>query len=239
MSVWEAAKNGDLVAVKDTVENLSNINEHDDNGFSALHHACEQGHFLIAEYLFQRQANLNDLTEGKERIFEDEESDPKYSLHLAAGKGHKDIVEFLLKNGVDVNCKTVSFYTTPLHFASRMGYLSVAKHLILQGGDVDSRDTIDDTPLHESCESGHLSLVKYLLNAGSDINSTYDYGHTPYYTCYGNLTIEKFLIGKGCNLQSTNEVGKTPLQLSREYILCALKACSYLKKRVHISKIVS
>ena len=93
MSVWEAAENGDLIAVKAAVANLPNIDEHDDYGYSAFHYACDQGYFHIADYLLHRKSDRNYLTEGEERLMHGDINNRKYTLHLAAGKGHLDIVK--------------------------------------------------------------------------------------------------------------------------------------------------
>ena len=227
-SICQAAKNGDLVVVKAAVGNLSDIDKHDENGFSALHHACEQGHLHIVEYLVHQHADANDLTEGEERMFGEEAGDPKYPLHIAAGKGHLHIVELLLKNEVYVDCRTGRFANTALHFSSQFGHLAVANYLIMQGGSCHSTTTNKCTPLHRSCRFGQFALVQYLVNAGSDIDFTDNDGNSPLHcainTSHVNLAIVKFLTEKGCNLRSTNKDGKTPLQLAREYILSALKS---------------
>ena len=232
MSLWEAAKNGDLVAVKDTVGELSNIDKHDDYGYSALHYACEQGHYLIAEYLLHQQADVNDLTEGKEKVHIFGEDDPKYPLHLAAVMGHLDIVELLLKNDIDVNCGTEKKEETPLHLSSLHGHLAVAKYLIMHGGDVKRVNCLGYTALHYCSGYGHLSLVKYLVSAGTNINHLSEFGGTALHialkTSSSSLNIVKFLIEKGSNLQSTDEDGKTPLTLAREYIL---RVHSHLRPR--------
>ena len=221
MSVWEAAENGDLIAVKAAVGNLANIDEHDDYGYSALHYACDQGYILIADYLLHQKADVNDLTEGKERMFYRDENNPKYPVHLAAAKGYLDIVKLLLKNGVDVNCATYNNRETPLHLSSICGHLTVAKYLIEHGGDVGSRDIYGRTPLHCSCEWGQLAIVQYLISVGSDINSTDHDGDTPLHsaTLRDSLPIVKFLTENECNMQSTNEDGETPAQLAGEYII--------------------
>ena len=222
ISVWEAAENGDRIAVKAAVGNLANIDEHDDYGYSAFHYACDQGYVLIADFLLHRKADVNDLTEGKERLMHGDINNRKYTLHLAAGKGHLDIVKLLLKSGVDVNCPTDE-KDTPLHYSSFNGHLAVAKYLIVHGGDVGSRNIYGHTPLHHSCYGGQLAIVQYLVSAGSDINSK-DYNSiTPLGAAsskpFHNLSIVKFLTENGCNMESTNEDGDTPVQMAREYIL--------------------
>jgi ankyrin repeat protein len=53
-------------------------------------------------------------------------------LHLAAGRGHRDVVELLLANNADVNAKANNG-ATPLDFAGGGGHKDVVELLRLHG----------------------------------------------------------------------------------------------------------
>jgi len=59
-------------------------------------------------------------------------------LHIAASKGHLDIVKYLVENGADINVKN-SGQQTPLHYSCFEGHLSVVEYLISKGIEVNSR----------------------------------------------------------------------------------------------------
>ena len=67
-------------------------------------------------------------------------------LHLAAWKGHTEVVKYLLANWAEVNAKDEDGWT-PLHLAARMGYTEIAKCLIARGADVKAKDKDGTTPL--------------------------------------------------------------------------------------------
>ena len=93
-------------------------------------------------------------------------------LWVAAGKGHKDIVQLLLDAG-DEPDKLDTDKTTP----SRRE----ASATSLGGGAnpniMESR--LGTTPLHVASLLGHLDVAKLLLNAGSDPNKRALNGSTP------------------------------------------------------------
>lgn len=50
-------------------------------------------------------------------------------LHLACIKGHKDIVEFLIREQADLNCTDIEL-NTPLHYAAQYGHLDIVTMLL-------------------------------------------------------------------------------------------------------------
>lgn len=67
-------------------------------------------------------------------------------LHVAAAFGHKEVAEFLLANGADINA-TMEFDVTPLHLAAGYGYKDVAELLLAKGADANARNKYGQTPL--------------------------------------------------------------------------------------------
>jgi len=69
-------------------------------------------------------------------------------LSLAAGNGHLEVVEFLVKEGgADVESKDLS-QMTPLSYAASNGHLAIVKFLVREAGaDVESKDYRGSTAL--------------------------------------------------------------------------------------------
>lgn len=61
------------------------------------------------------------------------------SLHVAATRGHADILEFLLATKADPNVQDEAG-TTPLHFAAEMGNARVARVLLAAGADASLKN---------------------------------------------------------------------------------------------------
>ncbi|HAL39000.1 MAG TPA: hypothetical protein DCP03_13185 [Polaromonas sp.] len=86
-------------------------------------------------------------------------------LMLAALKGHKDLVEKLIKRGADVN-KTG---WTPLHYAASGGQLSVISLLLENSAYIDAESPNGTTPLMMAAMYGKPAAVKLLLQEGADV----------------------------------------------------------------------
>ena len=82
-------------------------------------------------------------------------------LHCAAAKGHKEIVEILLRAGADKDKQDMSG-STPLHGSAFYGHKEVVEILLRAGADKDKQDKYGRTPLHWAAESGHKEIVELL-----------------------------------------------------------------------------
>ena len=99
------------------------------------------------------------------------------ALSRAAASGRTEMVQFLIKNGADVNFNTVAGYT-PLALASKADIASI---LLENGADVNKINQLsnggDVTALIEAAERNY-DIVKLLLENGADVN----------YVCKDNMT---------------------------------------------------
>jgi ankyrin repeat protein len=96
-------------------------------------------------------------------------------------------IQALIKDSPDlVNAKSVEVgkfgdsvkYGTPLHKAAQQGQLVVARFLIENGADLDSRDGFGRTALHWAALNGHKSMAELLLARGADPNAFISAGPT-------------------------------------------------------------
>ena len=71
-------------------------------------------------------------------------------LHVCAAADHCDMVEFLLRNGADIDSRSEGDEQTPLHFAAKNDAASSLKALLGFGANIDSLDKIGRTPLQAS-----------------------------------------------------------------------------------------
>ena len=119
------------------------------------------------------------------------------ALHRAAGCGHKEVVQQLLKHGADARAKDRAG-NTPLHLATlfldditahdihtsmllenrggmvqpvrTLNYsLAVKRSLLSHGADVNSINLRGESALHLAVCDGHSSLSRLLLESGADI----------------------------------------------------------------------
>ncbi|VDI45560.1 Hypothetical predicted protein [Mytilus galloprovincialis] len=141
-----------------------------EDAWSALHKACNNGHIEIVKLLIDNGMNVNDTTHNGQT-----------PLFLACQKGHCDIVKLLLgfigqtlNSCVDKTIKT-KYGLSVLHAACSEGHTEVVKLLIDNGMNVNDRTSKGDTSLHLACQNGHNETVKYLLDLnGKSLNSVVD-----------------------------------------------------------------
>ena len=121
------------------------------------------------------------------------------SLHHAAERGHKEIVELLIANDADVNVKEKN---TPIHKAAMNGHKDIAELLIANGADVNAK-SFDNNQLLRTMALG-------MYPAWAEKNSA---GLTPLHLVK-TKEIAKLLITKGADVNAQNAVGNTPLNFA-------------------------
>ena len=171
-----------------------NVNHSGDEGFTALHWACQEDYRTMVQVLIDAGADIEAKDEEGYspllRASKDASLDTvkmlvkagagvcatdnkgHTCLTLAAWCGHTETVRYLLcLPEVDVTQSNNRGYTA-LHRAVPMKHADVVEVLIDAGADVEGkRDGICNTPLHYACEVGEREIVRMLLEAGADIEA--------------------------------------------------------------------
>ncbi|KAH0453910.1 hypothetical protein IEQ34_018234 [Dendrobium chrysotoxum] len=181
MGVRSAAYNGDFYHLKGLTDAGADPNIKDYDGRTTIHIAASRGHEDIVKFLIQRKAEVNCLDKfGNSPLLEavkaghDEiaklllengavlnlEDSGTYLCKLAADN-KVDILQRLLKYGVDPNCQNYD-QRTPLHVAASAGLHLVAGVLIEFGANVLAKDRWGNTPLDEGQRSGNKPVVEIL-----------------------------------------------------------------------------
>jgi Ankyrin repeats (3 copies) len=175
--------------------------QNDDN----LADAARKGHLEIVRILVEFGADIDGFAASM-------------AVRVAVIEGHSHVVEFLVDNGariikpmmIDACCRRHASvvetllrkgaYPDPenLLFASRVGFVDIAKLLISAGADMETNNweclrtaarkgqtgivallldnggdvhVLNDEPLVNAVGEGHLDTVKYLLEHGADVNA--------------------------------------------------------------------
>ncbi|XP_051169148.1 putative ankyrin repeat protein RF_0381 [Leptopilina boulardi] len=72
------------------------------------------------------------------------------ALHYAVSQQHLEAINFLLIEGIDVNCKNITKWT-PLHYAVCLENENICKLLLNFGANVNTNDDGENNPLHLVC----------------------------------------------------------------------------------------
>jgi ankyrin repeat protein len=160
--VAEAARRGDLDAVRVLLRDGADVNAAQGDGMTALHWAARSGNVPMLKILLYAGANPDATT----RL-------GGYTpLHLASQEGLGEAVRTLLKGKSKAGTLT-STGATALHLAAAAGRVDAIDALLKGGADVNARDTYGGrTPLMFATAGNRLDAMKALLTAGGDLSIT-------------------------------------------------------------------
>lgn len=139
-------------------------------------------------------------------------------LHIAAVAGQQNVVEEVLKAGVDVDeADSVRQDRTALHCAAMFGRDHVVRALISAGANIDVLDATGRTPLHYACTLGHRAVVVFLLLSRACTRTTASEEDTPLHLAaarnHAGVIEDLFSFGKDFT-GSTNAHGLTALHVA-------------------------
>ena len=229
------AQNGDIEAVKQYISDGKNIESRYQGG-KVIDYAILGGHYDIVEYLINQGQNLN-ISNGRSplinaalesnfdivKLLVEKGADVNVmdgskvlnegtSLLVAAKKRDTLLVNYLLKNGADINQRD-KYQRTALHKAvssyelkeedivEEQKILQVVKVLVEKGANVNLTDDRNSAALNIAALREHISVVEYLLDNGAEINNKGENGNTAlsYVVSDGNLELFELLIKRGAD----------------------------------------
>jgi uncharacterized protein len=157
--VVEAARRGDIAAVRALIAKRANVNEPSRDGSTALLWAAYHADLPMAQALIAAGATTNAAN--------------KYGvtpLLQASRTGATPVVQALLRAGADAK-QTHPEGETPLMAASYAGSLESVKLLLEAGAEVNATDAYQkQTALMWAATEGHTQIVETLLASGADPN---------------------------------------------------------------------
>lgn len=169
----EAARNGNISHIEKVLTQKAKragplaslrrgtgVNVQDSGGYSALHHACLNGHEDIVRLLLAHEASPN--------LPDSRGSSP---LHLAAWAGETEIVRLLLTHPyrpASANLQTIE-QETPLHCAAQHGHTGALALLLHHDADPNMRNSRGETPLDLAAQYGRLQAVQMLIRAHPEL----------------------------------------------------------------------
>ena len=239
------ANNMDLVNL--LVEAGADVNAGD---WPPLCQAVDKNNTAIAEYLIDHGANVNypkdwgplheapyvsnsiEMVKLLVARGADINARPWPALHISIWNGRKDIFEFLIQSGADVNAKD-KLGCTSLYYAIRKDdYLYFMNILIANGAEVNTKNSGGETALMSAAIKGKTQAVKLLLEADADIHAKDDRGQTALHrmldarrdSSYSGYRKSKdakdtvvLLLAKGADVNLKDKAGRTPLHLAAEW----------------------
>lgn len=207
------AKFGNLIGVKECIENGADINARGSYG-TPLMVASYYGHLEVVKYLVSKKADIN------------LEYDIKGSaLRRATIGGHLEIVKHLVENGADMDFNH-SNVGTVLNAASESGHIEIVEYLVAKGASLDA-------PLIRAAGVRDIELVRYLVerNANIDYQDSSKYTALIWAALTGELEIVQYLVDNKADANIRTNYGGTALWWGSsggylEIVKCLVEKCN-------------
>ena len=208
ISLLDAAQSWDIDTLKRVVEAGTCINDHDEEGKSALYYSAVGNRLEHVKLLLEKGANaseqnINSIGYATSPLIE------------VSKQGHTEVASCLVEAGADMNYGGYN-KCTPLWWAVLEKHQETAVLLIGKGANVNVVDTDNNTtPLLLACNNGLYEVAVKLLEHGADpdipcrqllCTSTL---HASIVFCYTQIV--KLLLKHQVKIQ-LNEDGETPLE---------------------------
>ena len=179
------------------------------NGQTLLNKACECGILSIIKTLIEKGADIN--------VQYDKESNLKYAINNARKTENYEILDYLLRQGADLNN-----YSQNGYFFEEINYTDIAvlKYLIRKGYNIKDEPKLPEL-FKDCCRRGELELVNQIIEKGIDINKSYSAGRYKYTFLCDALQAEKnqysiveSLLKHGFNIKTCADINEDVLSLA-------------------------
>jgi ankyrin repeat protein len=197
------------------LEQGADANAQEEGGDSVLHFAARVGNVMTMKQLLEHTRNPEPRSDSPE---------PNYGrtpLHVAAGHGHVDVMEYLLGKGANIESRDAR-QQTALHMAAGNGNVKASRLLLQKGATVDVRSDLGLTPLHNAAMSLKSSegILESLLAAWADVNPRSYTGETPLHFAASNRCTTRvamyILLQAGADFCARTPSGMTPLHAAAQ-----------------------
>ena len=202
-SLFFASRFGALNVVNQMLRYGAHVNFLVDDGVlghadTALSAACEEGHLPVVKVLIKN---------GASPYVRD-----KPAMHAAALMNKPVVVDFLIKEGVNVSARD-SHEQTALHMAAP-GNSVVVKLLLDAHCDLNLKDNNGRTALHCAASNSSVDVVNLLLDAQCDPDLKDNNGWTALHCAalIGHVDVVKLLLDAHCDLNLKDNDGCTALR---------------------------
>lgn len=185
---------------------LVDINFQDYSGKTILYWMCLSNNADMVEYLLSKGA---DHTIAEKQGF--------YPIHGATHNNFIEVINVLLKHGIDINTQSKDS-TTPLYYS--LGYvgqktnINLVKFLLEKGANPNIEHKNGHYPIHAAINSKDIDVLQLFIKNNEDANKTGASGMTPLYFAVnyiGDVGIIDYLLEQGALTNTPVKRGCTPI----------------------------
>ncbi|XP_048258100.1 ankyrin repeat domain-containing protein 1-like isoform X1 [Haliotis rufescens] len=146
------------------------------------------------------------------------DSDSRTPVMWAAGFGHGEVVELLVRKGADVSLVDEDG-SSILHFACYAGDMEMVKFVLsLNVLDIESRGALSRTPVMYAARWGHRDVLELLVSIGADVSLVDDDGDNILHLVGwgGDMETAKFVLSLNVvDIDARNNDGRTAADVAR------------------------
>lgn len=126
-------------------------------------------------------------------------------LITAAREGQLDMVEELMRKGLDIDCE-LKYGSSALMIAASRGHNEIVRLMASAGAKVNRRNKFGISALSEAAERGHHVVLRTLVEFGADVNMLHNNGGTAILAAAvrRDLKTVKVLLELGANVDIEN-----------------------------------
>uniref|UniRef100_A0A8C4TJ17 Euchromatic histone-lysine N-methyltransferase 1b n=1 Tax=Erpetoichthys calabaricus TaxID=27687 RepID=A0A8C4TJ17_ERPCA len=210
----------------------ANLDMCDEDQRTPLMDAAENNHLDTVKYLLKAGAIASHKVRTSEPLWSSQvpvclvsdclvpvdlqDAEGSTCLHLAAKKGHYDVVKYLLSTElIDINCQDDGGWT-PMIWATEYKHIDQVQLLLSSGADINIRDKEENICLHWAAFSGCVDIAEILLNAKCDLHAVNIHGDSPLHIAAreNRRDCVVLFLSKGAEVSLKNKEGESPIECS-------------------------
>ncbi|MDF2966039.1 MAG: serine/threonine-protein phosphatase 6 regulatory ankyrin repeat subunit A-like [Rickettsiaceae bacterium] len=193
------------------ISKMNNVEQYNDEGFTAFHIAALKGNFDIVEALLPKIQDINIKTNNNVG---------GTAIYCAAQEGHSGIVKLLLENNADYTIPSMQQGLTSVMKAAMRNHIPVMNLFVQKPGFVDKVENSGYNVLHcASARSEASTLTALLPSTKHLLNSKAGNGTTPLHQAVITSRLDniKLLIEIGADINQADNQQVSPLYGSLGY----------------------
>jgi len=202
----DAARAGDLDAVRSLLKSGADVNQTSADGTTALAHAAHLNNLALVELLLKAGADTNKANDFGAT-----------AVYLAAASADGPVIEKLLQAGANPNNALLSG-ETPLMAATNRGRTATVKLLLDHDADPNAAEkNAGQTGLMWAVADKRTELVELLVESEADVHISSKSGFTPlmFAAQQGDVASARILLGAGAEVNELMpKTGLTPLLIA-------------------------
>ena len=203
-AMGEACRTSPLNVIQDLVKAGASLYDINNLGHTAAEQVCYAKNQVLEKMTF--------LVEYDKALIHAMNKKWLTCLHVAAHEGFVEVCEYALKQGADIDARTVDDKTC-LFYAAAADHVDVMKLLVSYGAKINERADHNEQPIHDAAKNGAGKTLTYLLKKGVDVNAPGKDGASPlhYAAENGYVNCIELLMSNGAKINATDDNGCTAL----------------------------